>query len=355
MSALHQSPNQMRAVRADLRIDRPEILVGADEQIVGQLAWTLSLPSAAGFISRLPTKPGRLVVNLEPRHAVHVDDAAINELALHVVGKLPRVQELAADAGPHSLVVENGIDAAAAGNFGARQRRVPMLLRGRAVAHESLAPFVENVAPRIAVAGRGKCRIFSVRGSKMYAPEASLRRNGPHGVSIVVLIEMPSSVCKQAAVGVLALAHRVVRVVARRAVEQVDDQVGFVVAVGVFDPEHPRLIADEHAAVPELEAGGAVELVVEHRALVGAAVVIGVFEDQKPIVRLRRARLPLRIGGHAANPQAAAVIEVELVGLGQLRKFASRSQTAALRSRRAPSSSWQHSSGVRYFSSAGSE
>ena len=121
----------------------------------------------------------------------------------------------------------------------------------------------------------------------MYAPDASLRRNGPHGVSTVVLIEMPSSMCKQAAVRVFALADRVMRVVARPAVEQIDDQVGLVVAVGVFEPEQPRLIDHEHAAVPELEAGRAVELVVEHRAFVGAAVVVGVFEDQQPVVRLR--------------------------------------------------------------------
>ena len=57
---------------------------------------------------------GRLVVDLEPRHAVHVDDAGVNELALHVVGQVAREQELAADDRPHALVVENRIHAAAA-------------------------------------------------------------------------------------------------------------------------------------------------------------------------------------------------------------------------------------------------
>ncbi len=111
------------------------------------------------------------------------------------------------------------------------------------------------------------------------------------------------------------------RVVACPAVEQIHDDVGPVVAVGVFEPDEPRLIGDEHAAVPELEPSRAVELVVKHLAAIGAAIAIMILENQQPIGRPLVARLPQRVRGHAANPQPAAVIEVELVGLGQLGEF----------------------------------
>ena len=71
---------------------------------------------------------------------------------------------------------------------------------------------------------------------------------------------------------VLEGVDRVVRVLGRPAVDQVDHLVGLVVAVGILEEDQPRLVDHQHAAVPELEPGRAVELVVEGGALVGLAV-----------------------------------------------------------------------------------
>ena len=207
--------------------------------------------------------------------------------ALHVVGKLPREEKLAADARPHPLVVEDGIDAAAAGDFGAGERRVPMLLRRGAVADESLAPFVEDVAPRVAVAGRGEVAASSACAGRMtcapgcvfaaeWAPRRFDRRAHRDAFERV----------QKAAVGVFASCRS--RGACRRSPQPSSRSTtrSALPSPSVsLSTEQPRLIDDEHAAVPELEAGGAVELVVKHGALIGLAVVIGIFEDQQAIVR----------------------------------------------------------------------
>ncbi len=125
----------------------------------------------------------------------------VDELALHVVGKCRDSKKLAAHHRPHALVVEDRIHAAAAGNFRARQRRVPMLLRRRAVAHDALGP-----TSRTRSTTGCRSRASRSASTSACADRARTRRPrpcggcGPHGVSTVVLIAMPSSMCKQAAV-----------------------------------------------------------------------------------------------------------------------------------------------------------
>jgi hypothetical protein len=112
----------------------------------------------------------------------------------------------------------------------------------------------------------------------------------------------------------------VVGVVGRPAVEQVDDHVGLVVAVGVLEEQHPRLVDDQHPAVEELEPGRAVELVVEDRTFVRDPVPVPVFEDDELVIRLRVAGPPLRVARHARQPEPALVVEVQLHRLGDLRE-----------------------------------
>ena len=92
------------------------------------------------------------------------------------------------------------------------------------------------------------------------------------------------------------------------------------VAVAILEPEDPWLVDHEHTAIEEGKAGGAVELVIKHRALVGRAVAIGVFKDQEFVLGARIARLPLRIARHRAHPQPALAVERQLHRLGQLWK-----------------------------------
>src|SRR2546423_841696 len=92
----------MVALQHPERIDGPKVLVRADQQIVGHLLRFSffiggSLHDPASDVARC------LVMNIKTRQTVHVDDAAVYELALNIVGELTRVQELATDARPHSL------------------------------------------------------------------------------------------------------------------------------------------------------------------------------------------------------------------------------------------------------------
>ena len=307
------------AIGADLRVDGAEVFVGAAEEVIGDL---LAVRALFGRHDALAGVAGAFVADVKARHAVHVDDAGVDELALDVLRKLAAEQELVADAGAHALVVEDGVHAAAAGDFGAGEGRVPMLLGGGAVADEALAPLVEDVAPGVAVAGRDevvdlhRAEIDDVRAGRVVrAVRAPRGFDGGAHRDAFELVE-------QAAVGEFEFAGDVVRVVAGPAVDQGHDEVGFVVAVGVLQEEVSRLVDDDDAAVPEFETGRAVELVVEDGAFVGAAVAVGVFENEQAVAGSRVARLPHGIGRHAADPEAAAVVEVDLLGLGEFGELA---------------------------------
>ena len=79
--------------------------------------------------------------------------------------------------------------------------------------------------------------------------------------------------------------------------------VGLVVAVGVLQEHQVGRLGDQDAAVGELEAGRAVQLVGEDDHLVGLAVAVGVFEDQELVVHLLLG-LPVRVGRPAGDPEA---------------------------------------------------
>src|SRR5689334_21390724 len=55
--------------------------------------------------------------------------------------------------------------------------------------------------------------------------------------------------------------------------------IGFVVAVGVFEEQQVRSLADVNAAIAERQSGGKVQSIGEDRDFIRAAVVIGVFEN----------------------------------------------------------------------------
>ena len=137
-----------RAVGADLRIDGAKVLVGALDEVEGGLRITRIVPHP------LPLEAAAVVGECPARDAVHVDHASVDELVLHLVRELPRAQKLASYDGPHALGVEDRAHALAASILLARERRVPVLCGARAVAADALTPFVEHVAPGVAVAGR---------------------------------------------------------------------------------------------------------------------------------------------------------------------------------------------------------
>src|SRR3954453_2275938 len=100
-----------------------------------------------------------------------------------------------------------------------------MLLCGRAIANKALAPFIEYVAPWVTITRRVKVPelkrtwIDHVRARCVLATKGPPRRfnRSAHGDALERV--------QKAAVRKLALAHRVVRVVARSAVEELHNHI----------------------------------------------------------------------------------------------------------------------------------
>ena len=59
----------------------------------------------------------------------------------------------------------------------------------------------------------------------------------------------------------------------------------------------------------------------EDRLFVSAAVVVGVFEDEKFVVGLGVARFVVRVAGHGGDPEAAFVVEGKLDWIGEVGKL----------------------------------
>ena len=74
--------------------------------------------------------------------------------------------------------------------------------------------------------------------------------------------------------------HGVVRVGGVKAVDDDLADIGLVVAVGVLEEHHVRLLGDIDAAVSQLDTRGNVQAVGENDLLVGLAVAIGILKDQ---------------------------------------------------------------------------
>jgi hypothetical protein len=69
-------------------------------------------------------------------------------------------------------------------------------------------------------------------------------------------------------------------IVRRPPIEKMYHLIGAIVAIGVAQPQEPRFIHHEHAAIPKLKARRADEPVVKPRALIRAPVAISILKNQ---------------------------------------------------------------------------
>ena len=96
--------------------------------------------------------------------------------------------------------------------------------------------------------------------------------------------------------------------------------VGPVIAVAVGDEEQVRRGAHPHPAKAQLDPGEVGPLIVKDRPAIEPAVVIGVFEDQDPVLAARASQ-PDRVGVVLDDPEPPLVIDghgdrLDDVGLG---------------------------------------
>ena len=84
--------------------------------------------------------------------------------------------------------------------------------------------------------------------------------------------------------------------------------VGFAVAVGVLEKQEPRRLGHDHPAVHEHEARRKIEVVREHRKLVGLAVAVGVLADLDRVIAGAARGHAVRIVAGLADPEPAALV-----------------------------------------------
>ena len=110
----------------------------------------------------------------------------------------------------------------------------------------------------------------------------------------------------------------VVRVVRVEAVQDELLAVRLAVLVVVDEQGEVGLLREVDAFGRDLEADGQVQAVGEHAPLVGAAVAVGVLEDEQLVVRSGIARAVVRVGRRRRDPEAALAVEGHLHGLLQV-------------------------------------
>ena len=87
--------------------------------------------------------------------------------------------------------------------------------------------------------------------------------------------------------------------------------IGAAIAVGIAQIDEARAFADENAIGAELQAHGHFQAFGKAIGVVGAAVAIGVLQNEDEIVGFL-AGLELRVGGSADDPKAAAFVPAHL-------------------------------------------
>ena len=81
-----------------------------------------------------------------------------------------------------------------------------------------------------------------------------------------------------------------------------------------------RFLGDVHSAVTELERQRDVQVIGEDGGLVRATIAVGVLEDDEFVVRFV-ARINVRVGRGATDPQSPLRVPAHLDGAGQFRKI----------------------------------
>ena len=293
-----------RAVRGELEVHRAEVAVGRGEEVAVGLAG----------------EAGAVVGLLAEADAEEADGVADHEVALLRFREVTRRDEFGARRRTGALRDElfdlDLLDAV--GDFGRERHGPPVLARG-GVGQEGLFPIVEGEAPRIGDVG---LHAFEAVGLRVEAPGAAVVAAARAIRGLDLAVEEAAFEEVEGARGVGAIGRDgVVRVVGIEAVQDQFRAVRLAVLVVVDEQGEVRLLRDVDAFGSDFEADRDVELVREHRLLVGFAVAVGVLEDQELVVRQRITRAVVRVGRGRGDPEAALAVERHLHRLLEVREF----------------------------------
>ena len=241
-----------RPVRPDLWVNRAEMLVGRFDQVKCGLGVSRIVPHAVTLKTR------SIIFESPAGHPVHVDNARVQKLSLHIIGKLPAVQKFTPHHRSHAFGVEHGVQTLAASVLRSRKWRVPVLAGHRAVTAEALPPLVKHIAPRIAIAGGHKVtHLPSAWVQHIRAWCAKIAEWPPRGLKGRAHRD-PFQHVQEPRVVELKGAHRVMGILGGKTVQHMDNLICFVIPIRVLQPQNPRLVSHQHPPVEKFKAGGAV-------------------------------------------------------------------------------------------------
>ena len=252
--------------------------------------------------------------------SLEADHVADEEIPLELGREVGAGEELDPRAGAGALVVNTrGATMLVHPIESRREDRAPVGNGACAVDDDVIAPGIEGVAVRVGEAIGGveaelPCPRLILEDRAVGDAHRGAPRRFPLGMVEGPFLEVdrPRRIERKAIGGVVGVGS----------VEAADDprlDVVIVVAVGVLEIKDVGALRDDHALPPELKAGRVVEITGKGLDLVGAAVAVGVLENQQLVVH-RLVGPPVRIGWPSGDPQPPLCVEGHLHRIDQFRE-----------------------------------
>jgi len=305
-----------RAVWAGRGVDRPEVAIGRRDDVGLALA----------------LQAGAVVDHLHAVDALEADDVGIQEAAPEFLRKMAAGEKGAARGGPggpvpdglHARMFSGMVDPAAEGGS-----EVGVVAGG--VDDQVVAPAVEGPAVRVREPVGDVA--LELSGERFVAEDGAV--DVAHRAFDALNLRAVKNAVAQQQRAARLVDHRVCLVVGIGRIEAHEHAllpVGTAVAVGVAHEPQVGRLHDEQAVLEEVEAGRAVQPIEIHGALVGAAVAVGVLEDEDLVgdLRSRGALGVIRPHGH---PEASLPVPRHLHGFRQLGELFLAGEEVHLQSR----------------------
>ena len=278
-----------RAVGPQLDVDRPEVGIGRGHDV----------------LQRFPFDARAVFSDLDAINALETDDVQVEEIVLELFREMATAKHAGRRArtrGPvpelaHAGMLGRVIEAAA-------ERCIEVIRVAGGVRDDAVAPAIEHLAVRIGEAVRdvglelASARLEAV-DRRVVVTQRTVRRLDLRAVKDAVAQVNCAARIKRQRVG------SVMRIRGIKAHQYAFLPVAPTVTVGVPHKPEVRRLHDQYAVLIELETGRGVQIVEERGHLVGAAVVVGVLENEQAVALLAERRA-LRVIPPDGDPQTAA-------------------------------------------------
>ena len=187
-------------------------------------------------------------------------------------------------------------------------------LVARAVRHERLAIFIEDVAPRIAEAAEVNLELVRARSKR---PDAAAVEAAHAGRSLDMAVDVNRLVHVDLPIHTpLERMQQMMRILRAERRKRGDALVSKAVVVGILEMQELGAVRHIHAAIAAHQSRRNLQAIGEDARHVSRAVAIGIGDDDDQVIHLL-AGLQLGIGGRDGNVEFAGVVPGHLNGFRQ--------------------------------------